>query len=103
MATVRMPSSLQAQITRKAISPRLAIRIFLNMSKSYELGAVSYDLRPSRFNLEAHSWQTQKGAAERAHSMRSKSLLRPDYEQVLPVFDRLSVDRELLDDLPGDV
>src|SRR5579864_736687 len=28
-ATVRMPSSLQAQMTRRAISPRLAIRIFL--------------------------------------------------------------------------
>src|SRR5271170_5482798 len=26
-----MPSSLQAQITRRAISPRLAIRIFLNI------------------------------------------------------------------------
>src|SRR5262249_2451420 len=31
-ATVLMPSSLQAHITRSAISPRLAIRIFLNMS-----------------------------------------------------------------------
>jgi hypothetical protein len=29
---VRMPSSLQAQITRRAISPRFAIRIFLNFS-----------------------------------------------------------------------
>src|SRR3954463_13652258 len=32
-ATVRMPSSLQAQITRRAISPRLAMRTFLNMSR----------------------------------------------------------------------
>src|SRR5438876_613243 len=31
MATARMPSSLQAQITRRAISPRLAISIFLNI------------------------------------------------------------------------
>src|SRR5437762_4410610 len=31
MATVRIPSSLQAQITRSAISPRFAIRIFLNI------------------------------------------------------------------------
>src|SRR5581483_8401710 len=30
-ATVRMPSSLQAQMTRRAISPRFAIRIFWNM------------------------------------------------------------------------
>src|ERR1700756_1145364 len=28
-----MPSSLQAQITRRAISPRLATRIFLNMNR----------------------------------------------------------------------
>src|SRR3954447_6034489 len=32
-ATVRMPRSLQAQMTRSAISPRLAIRIFLNMRR----------------------------------------------------------------------
>src|SRR5258706_11029095 len=31
MATVWMPSSRQAQMMRSAISPRLAIRIFLNM------------------------------------------------------------------------
>src|SRR5689334_19925181 len=31
MATVRMPSSLHAQITRRAISPRLAMRILRNM------------------------------------------------------------------------
>src|SRR5271166_5530617 len=31
MATALMPSSLQAQITRSAISPRFAIKIFLNM------------------------------------------------------------------------
>src|SRR5271167_4252946 len=31
-ATVEMPSSLQAQMTRSAISPRLATRIFWNMA-----------------------------------------------------------------------
>src|SRR4030095_9655525 len=30
MVTVLMPSSRQAEMTRRAISPRLAIRIFLN-------------------------------------------------------------------------
>ena len=30
-ATVLMPISLQVRSTRRAISPRLAIRIFLNM------------------------------------------------------------------------
>ena len=38
-ATVRMPSSRQARMTRRAISPRLAMRIFLN------IGAAA--LRPS--------------------------------------------------------
>src|ERR1700761_4894267 len=33
-ATVRMPSSRQAEITRSAISPRFAIRTFLNMPTS---------------------------------------------------------------------
>src|SRR3990167_2896237 len=33
MATVRMPSSLQARMTRTAISPRLAMRIFENMAQ----------------------------------------------------------------------
>src|SRR5689334_17458864 len=32
MATALMPSSLQAQMTRRAISPRFATRIFLNMN-----------------------------------------------------------------------
>src|SRR5690349_10899861 len=36
-ATLRMPSSWQARTTRRAISPRLAIRIFENM-KSREWG-----------------------------------------------------------------
>ena len=31
-ATVERPSSLQARITRSAISPRLAMRTFLNMA-----------------------------------------------------------------------
>src|SRR5436305_1848001 len=33
-ATVAMPSSLHAQMTRSAISPRLAIRIFWNIGRS---------------------------------------------------------------------
>ena len=34
-----MPSSRQAQMTRRAISPRLAIRIFLNMGQGGAVGA----------------------------------------------------------------
>src|ERR1039458_1574593 len=33
MATDLMPSSLQAQMTRRAISPRFAMRILLNMNQ----------------------------------------------------------------------
>src|SRR5688572_18526537 len=35
-----MPSSLQARMTRTAISPRLAIRILLKSAKSYEFNHV---------------------------------------------------------------
>src|SRR5262245_60377191 len=35
-ATVAMPSSLQARSTRKAISPRLAIRILSNIALLYD-------------------------------------------------------------------
>ena len=35
MATVRIPSSLQARITRRAISPRLAMSTFLNTGKRF--------------------------------------------------------------------
>src|SRR5690348_2599116 len=60
MATVRSPISLQAQMTRSAISPRLAMRT-LRMA----------------------------GGAES--------------EELLPVFDRLAILHEALDDLAGAV
>src|SRR5687767_2074643 len=37
-ATVRTPSSWQARMTRRAISPRLAIRTFLNKRESSRSG-----------------------------------------------------------------
>src|ERR1700677_1908183 len=37
-ATVRMPRSLHAQITRRAISPRLAMRIFSNIASIADCG-----------------------------------------------------------------
>jgi hypothetical protein len=37
---VRMPNSLQAQMMRRAISPRLAIRIFLNILCQARAGTV---------------------------------------------------------------
>src|SRR5215475_7380152 len=54
-ATVEIPSSLHAQMTRRAISPRLATRILLNIRVGLLLAA------------------------------------RPDSEQRLPVFHRLTV------------
>src|SRR6266850_1752668 len=65
-ATVWMPSSRQAQMIRRAISPRLAIRIFLNIGRT---GARS----------------CRRGFA--------------DLEQRLPVFHRLPVRHERLEDL----
>src|SRR5689334_8781919 len=43
-ATVSIPSSLQAQMTRTAISPRLAIRIFLNCADGKQSLPVLYRL-----------------------------------------------------------
>src|ERR1700679_3241633 len=45
MATVRMPSSLQAQMTRSAISPRLAMSNFRN---------IGFNARPSACSAEPH-------------------------------------------------
>src|SRR5258708_13859511 len=106
MATVRMPSSLHAQMTRRAISPGLAIRIFLNMNSSFQLRRSFVEIRALRgwnsFPLEETA-QTQKGAAQRASQELLASLFRPDGEQLLPVFNRLAVDRQFLHNLPGNI
>src|SRR5207244_2201303 len=104
MATVRMASSLHAQITRSAISPRLAIRIFLNMKFSFQLSAVSYPTLSSvcgwrTFPLKEHK-KARLGAPQQEIP---DSLLRPDHKQFLPIFDRLPVDRQFLDDLPSHI
>src|SRR5210317_716945 len=49
-ATVRMPSSLQARIMRRAISPRLAIRILRNMVSPFYLAAFYLEERLTEFN-----------------------------------------------------
>src|SRR3954447_1332408 len=94
MATVRMPSSLQAQITRKAISPRLAIRIFLNMG--LELGAQL--LRRDTCDPHLSHSATQKVAMQWLMLTAGA-----DCEQILPVFDRLAVSNQLFDYFPGDI
>src|SRR5205807_10207112 len=45
--TVSMPSSLQARMMRRAISPRLAIRIRLNMRSTNRQSVVSGQLKES--------------------------------------------------------
>src|SRR5262249_23256126 len=113
MATVRMPNSLQAQITRKAISPRLAIRIFLNMKK-----AVRYELRATRLKAILLKVRVSVACAERvaqsaqlkhkkARSIRApkstRSFLRPDGKKLLPVLDRLAVAAEFLHNFAGHI
>src|SRR3954470_3116454 len=62
-ATVWMPSSRQARITRSAISPRLAIRIFLNN------GLVGLDYQRLRIEkLTAHCGLTAEKGRQRAES-----------------------------------
>src|SRR5258706_13681230 len=99
-----MPSSLHAQITRNAISPRLAIRIFLNIGLKVALAS----RRPSWERLAPGRCvqKLARDAKRRAQSAPTSipvSLLRPYNEQFLPVLNRLAGDRQLFDDLAGNV
>src|SRR6266508_6049740 len=87
-----MPSSWQAEMMRRAISPRLATRIFLNMV-SREPSAVSRG--GCLLRLTAH--------ALTAHDPHRTSGGEPDREQLLSVFDGLTVQGKDLDDLSFDV
>src|SRR5262245_61819536 len=77
-ATVLMPSSRQAQMTRQAISPRLAIRTFLNI---LQRGVGSRESGVGRIQFRA------------SHSPfpTPHSRLNFDSKQWLAVFDRLAV------------
>src|ERR1039458_3157362 len=103
MATVRMPSSLHAQMTRSAISPRFAIRIFLNISAQM-WGQPPSAVRRAQPGPSTASLQTQKGArGARALVLITSSLLRPDGEQLLPIFNGLAVAAHLLYDFAGHI
>src|SRR3974390_233758 len=82
MATALMPSSLPPQIARRAISPRFAIRIFLNMNGSCRsTGRVAHNCPP---------WQLRE----------SKLPLLLSYsKQRHPILHRTAVIDEPLDDL----
>src|ERR1700692_2812554 len=106
MATVRMPSSLHAQMTRRAISPRFAISIFLNIRDSSVRTAASA-VQPGTARLSLRLLRREKareGARLIVHQKGGShhaSLFRPDGEQLLAVFNGLAVAPHLLDDLAG--
>src|SRR5277367_5003062 len=78
-ATVRMPISLHALITRSAISPRLAINTLRNIN-------------PDAFHRTFAN-----------ESPSQTALPRPDGEQRLPVLHRLSAGSDPLHYLTGDI
>src|SRR5216683_6420364 len=84
-----MPSSLHAQMTRRAISPRLATRIFLNMVRMWACGSAR---------------QASTGAGTPGHAGQPRPLFsRPDGKQFLSVLDGLAVGYELLDHFAGNI
>src|SRR5215471_547000 len=85
-ATVRMPSSLQAQITRSAISPRLAIKTFRNIfswtySTSFFEGA---RLQP------CHRSQKYRGLSAPEDRSYSSFSVRTHRKELLAVFHGLA-------------
>src|SRR5271165_1681385 len=89
-----MPSSLHAQITRNAISPRFATRIFLNMM--WKLSVVSSQ-------LSGKTWRLHRSRSffDRSKLGAESLFCWPDGEQFLAVLDGLAVGDELFDQLPG--
>src|SRR2546425_1949465 len=61
-ATVLIPSSRQATITRRAISPRLAIRIFLNIERLYGEEAFAVLDRLPVLDVDLHHLPVHVGA-----------------------------------------
>src|SRR6516162_9890563 len=88
-----MPSSLQAQITRRAISPRFAIRIFLNMKGC---------ARSCCGQSPGAALGAPPNPAHQVHPELRLST-QPDDEQFLSVFNGLSVGRYFLDYLAPDI
>src|SRR5215468_2915184 len=78
MATERIPSSLQAQIIRSAISPRFAMSIFLNMLLNYQLQALCWEQSPHALARSSRP-NTKIGA-----------ISRPDLRQTGHFFGRMA-------------
>src|SRR6266446_3152188 len=89
-ATVRMPISLQVQIMRQAISPRLAIRILRNGL----LAVVITKVESPKSNVQGQ----QSGGPFGLWTLDFGLLLSPDSEKGLAVLDRLGVFDVNLDD-----
>ena len=89
-----MPISLHARMIRSAISPRLAISIFLNTqtpqwSPNFKL--LGSNSKLIYLNLDVELWISRTGA----------ELYRFDHEERLPVFHGLSILDKDLNDLTG--
>src|SRR6185436_10266646 len=75
-ATVRIPISLQVQIMRQAISPRLAINIFLNFLSSGFISCPKSKVFLPQRTLDFGPWTLE---------------LLFDAEEWLPILNRLSI------------
>src|SRR5687767_1202401 len=100
-ATVWMPSSRQARMTRSAISPRLATRTFLTIPVAALRGGVLLESAPARVARAGHALHAQRELA-RVRRVEDRALVRDDALRV-PVHQRLVealhpvLDRALLD------
>src|SRR3954466_9524114 len=84
-ATVWMPSSRHARMTRSAISPRLAIRTFLNISPSR--GRFAFEPGPARVARAGHALHAQ-GELAGARREEHGALVR-DHALRVPLHERL--------------
>src|ERR1700693_6364631 len=89
-----MPSSRHAEMMRRAISPRLAIRIFLNIRRRETLNV--------KRKTEPEDLVSQAVPSSSLYVLRFTTLLRRESysEELLSVFDRLPAAGIDLDDLP---
>src|SRR5688572_5745053 len=105
-ATVCIPSSRQARMTRRAISPRFAIRTFLNMASEGSGNHVLRDRVPRRVAGPCNSLDSQRELAWvrrviQGVLVRDDALLVPVHERLVEALHAV-LDGSLGDEL-GDV
>src|ERR671933_1094034 len=89
-ATVSMPSSRQARMTRSAISPRLAMRTLRNIARYDAARARALtvlEARPARVARRGHALHAQRELARVARE-EQRALVRDDALRI-PAHDRL--------------